>query len=64
MLQHGGRALHDVRQTREDEPPPGDHRDGLRQAGAQAEVKVLHQDLLEGLKTGIWRYVWNVTRTL
>ncbi len=50
VLQHGCRALHDVRHARHDEPPPGDQLQRVREAGTQPELNVLHQDLFEDLE--------------
>lgn len=49
MLQHGCGALHDVWHGGHDEPPPGDELQRVREARGEAEVDVLHQDLLEDL---------------
>jgi hypothetical protein len=51
VLQHGSRALHDVRETCKDEPPSRDQGDGVREAGAEAKVKVLNENLFESLKS-------------
>ena len=51
MLYQRGRALHDVREAGEDEPPARDERDGVGEARAEAEVQVLHEHLLERLQS-------------
>ena len=38
-----------MRETREDEAPSGDQLEGVREAGREAELDVLHQHLLKDL---------------
>ncbi len=49
MLQHGGGALHDVGHAGDDEAPARDDLEGVGEARGEAELDVLHQDLLEDL---------------
>ena len=39
-----------MRETREDEAPSGDQLEGVREAGREAELDVLHQHLLKDLR--------------
>jgi len=45
-----GGAVHDMRKRSLHQPPSGNSFDGFGQAGAEAELDVLHQDFFEGLK--------------